>query len=164
MLLHRAAHPLHLILQLPLRAIERVMQSELEILEALVLMRRAVDSHLALPGQAQKNLDLVRIADMPMAARRLDRHAAGRDAAEPLLRDATAKSLFCCGTRAKPPCPGTQCGVRFPCASFRCGERRVHPRRRVTFMAPRRNIVHSGPAATPTQLKQRAGVLEPTRT
>ena len=94
MLLHRAAHPLHLILQLPLRAMERVMQRELEILEAFVLMRRAVDGDLALAGQAQKDLDLVGIADMPMAARRLDRHAAGGDAAEALLKTRQLKRYF----------------------------------------------------------------------
>jgi len=80
-MLHFAAHAPHLILQLTAGPVECVVEGEVEILMAFVLMRRAVDVDLPLVRETQMNLDFIGSTGMAMAARRPDRDVACGDAA-----------------------------------------------------------------------------------
>ena len=80
-MLHLALHLAYLILQLPARALEGIVDVRI----TLVVLRRAADIDLAAFRQGEVNCDLVEPTGAVMATRRLHDHAAGGDPAGTFL-------------------------------------------------------------------------------
>ncbi len=62
MRLYQSLHAAHLVLQPLARALERVIEGEIGILETFVEMRRAFDDDLPLVGKNQTDAELVEAA------------------------------------------------------------------------------------------------------
>ena len=81
-----ALHLAYLILQLPARALEGIVERVVDVHITLVVLRRAADIDLAAFRQGEVNRDLVEPTGAVMATRRLHDHAAGGDPAGTLLQ------------------------------------------------------------------------------
>ena len=89
MLLHLSLHAADLVLQLPARAFESIVERESEVGIALVILRRVVDIDLAAVGQRQADIDLIKAPGAVMAAGRfLTEGAPAEVARNPAVIDA----------------------------------------------------------------------------
>ena len=70
-MLHLPAHAPNLVLQPASRPLERVIEREIEILEPLILMGRALDRDLALVWKDEMQVDLIEPARVMMRTRTL---------------------------------------------------------------------------------------------
>ena len=85
MMLHLALQLANLILQLPARPLEGIVDGEVQIGMALIGLRGAVDIDLAAVRKGQADVDLIEPAGSVMTAGRLQHDAARRHATETLL-------------------------------------------------------------------------------
>src|ERR1019366_5910798 len=86
MMLHLPLQVANLILQLPTRPFERIVDGEIQIGMALIGLRGALDIDLPSFGKRQTDVDLIKPAGVVMTAGRFQHHPACGHATKPLLK------------------------------------------------------------------------------